>query len=431
MSETLFPMPQGEPEQARTTRGAPRLAHADRRQVLLRPTDLDSLLAQDHRARAVWDFVSKLDLSAFHDAVRSREGSGGRPPNDPAVTLTLWVYATLEGVGSARLLERLCGEHDAYRWILGGLTTNHHTLADFKTERAAQIDALLTQIVGVLTAAGAVTMERVAQDGMKVRAAAGAPSFRRKPSLEQCLEEAREQVAALRKEIEDEPDASDRRRRAARERAARERQERVEDALRQWDEAAARRSGSKQEREEKARVSTTDPDARVMKTADGGFRPAFNAQLATDVASQVIVGVTLSNSGGDMGQMAPMLDDIARRHGRLPTEHLVDGGYSKPQAVEDAAARGVTVFAPVRDADKTSPRRADDGPGVREWLARMESADGKAVYAQRPQAAECVNAIARNRGLRNFLVRGAPKCLAVLTLFALAHNVMRAIALLG
>lgn len=431
MSETLFAMPEGDGEIPAARRGAARLRYADRKQVLLRPTDLDSLLPEDHRARAVWDFVSKLDLSSFHDAVLAREGGGGRAPNDPAVTLSLWVFATLEGVGSARLLDRLCAEHDAYRWILGGLTTNYHTLADFRTERAQEIDGLLTKIVALLTASGVVTMERVAQDGMKVRASAGAPSFRRKPSLEQCLIEAKEQVAALKKEIEDDPDASERRRRAARERAARERQERVEEALRQWDEAAARRSGSKEVREEKARVSTTDPDARVMKTADGGFRPCFNAQLATDVTSQVIVGVTLSNSGGDMGQTAPMLDDVERRHGRLPKEHLIDGGYSKPQTVEDAAARGVVVFTPVRDADKTSPRRADDGPGVRAWLARMETDEGKAVYAQRPQAAECVNAIARNRGLRNFLVRGIPKCLGVLTLFALAHNVMRAITLLG
>jgi transposase len=431
MSETLFSMPEGEAETGPRKRGAARMRYADRKQVLLRPTDLDSMLPEDHRARVVWEFVSKLDLTAFHDAIEAREGSAGRAPNDPAVMLSLWVFATLEGIGSARLLGRLCEEHDAYRWILGGLSTNYHALADFRTERAQEIDGLLTKIVALLAAAGAVTMERVAQDGMKVRASAGAPSFRRRRSLEECLVEAREQVAALKKEVEEDPDAGERRRRAAKERAARERQERVEEALSQWDEAASRREGSKAVREEKARVSTTDPDARVMKTADGGFRPCFNAQLATDVSSQVIVGVTLSNSGGDMGQMAPMLDDLERRHGRLPKEHLVDGGYSKPQAVEDAAARGVVVFAPVREADKTSPRRADDGPGVRDWLARMETEEGKAVYAQRPGTAECVNALARNRGLKNFLVRGAPKCLAVLTLFALAHNVMRAVALLG
>jgi transposase len=399
--------------------------------VQLRPSDLESLLAEDHRARVVWQFVAKLDLSSFHERIASREGQGGRPAFDPAVLLTLWIYATLEAVGSARALARLCEEHDAYRWICGGLTINHHTLADFRVERAKEIDELLTKVVGTLLSAGAVTMERVAQDGMKVRASAGAPSFRRKESLERCLQEARAQVEALRKELDAEPAATDRRRRAARERAAQEREGRVEEALKQWQDVADRREGSKEERETKARVSTTDSEARVMKMADGGFRPAFNAQMATDAKSQVIVGVTLTNSGGDMGQMEPMLDDLQRRYDRLPREHLVDGGYSKPQAIEDAAARGVQVFAPVRDQDRSSPKRAQDGPGVKAWLARMETDEGKAAYAQRPATAECVNAIARNRGLRNFLVRGIPKCLAVLTLFALAHTVMRAVELLA
>lgn len=444
MSETLFPEAEGgaatEPatESAKTSdataaakRPPVRLVYADRRQVRLRPCDLESLLAEDHRARIVWQFVSKLDLVAFHERVASRQGGSGRPAFDPAVVLTLWIYATLEGVGSARGLERLCEEHDAYRWICGGLTINHHTLSDFRNERAQEIDDLLTTIVATLLCAGAVTMERVAQDGMKVRASAGAPSFRRKESLEKCMKEAREQVETLRRELEAEPDAGDRRRRASRERAAREREERVEEALKQWQQVADKREGSKEDREAKARVSTTDPEARVMKMADGGFRPAFNAQFATDVETQVIVGVTLTNSGGDMGQMEPMLDDIERRYDRLPKEHLVDGGYSKPQAIEDAATRGVQVYAPVRDQDKTAPRRAQDGPGVKAWIARMETEEGKAVYAQRPATAECVNAIARNRGLRNFLVRGIPKCLATLTLFALAHNVMRAVELLA
>lgn len=438
MSEMLFPAAEGgaeaeetRPSAAPAKRPAARLAYADRRQVQLRPSDLESLLAEDHRARVVWHFVSKLDLTAFHARIASREGTAGRPAFDPAVLLTLWIYATLEAVGSARALARLCEEHDAYRWICGGLTINHHTLSDFRVERAKEIDELLTKVVGSLLAAGAVTMDRVAQDGMKVRASAGAPSFRRKDSLEKCLKDAREQVQALRRELDAAPDASDGRRRAARERAASEREARVEEALRQWSDVAERRTGSHEEREVSARVSTTDPDARVMKMADGGFRPAFNAQLATDAKTQVIVGVTLTNSGGDMGQMEPMLDDLRRRHGRLPREHLVDGGYSRPQAIEDAAARGVQVFAPVRRQDRDSPKRAQDGPGVRAWLERMDSGPGKAAYAERPATAECVNAIARNRGLRNFLVRGVPKCLAVLTLFALAHNVMRAVDLLA
>jgi transposase len=432
MSETLFPVPDGGgKEPAATKRPAVRLVYADRRQVQLRPSDLESLLSEDHRARVVWQFVSKLDLTAFHERVASREGQGGRPAFDPAVLLTLWIYATLEAVGSARALERLCEEHDAYRWICGGLTINHHTLSDFRVGRAKEIDELLTKVVGSLLSAGAVTMERVAQDGMKVRASAGAPSFRRKESLEKCLKEAREQVETLRKELDAEPLATDRRQRAARERAAREREERVADALRQWNDVAERRTGSQEDREAKARVSTTDPDARVMKGGDGGFRPSFNAQFATDTKTQVIVGVTLTNSGGDMGQLEPMLDDLKRRYDRLPKEHLVDAGYSKPPAIEAAATRGVDVFTPIRKLDKDSQKRAQDGPGVKAWIARMETEDGKATYAERPATAECVNAITRNRGLRAFLVRGMTRCLPVLTLFALAHNVMRSVELLA
>jgi len=432
MGETLFPIPEG-PTHATKRRGAARLIYADRRQSLLRPCDLDSLLAADHRARVVWGFVSKLDLSAFHERVASREGAGGRPAFDPAVLLTLWIYATLEGVGSARALERLCEEHDAYRWICGGLTINHHTLSDFRVERGAELDELMTKVVGTLLAAGAVTMERVAQDGMRTRASASAPSFRRRETLRRCLAEAREQVAALRREIDEQPDATQRRRTAAKTRAAEERERRVAAALAQWDEAARCSNTPQEEREETIRVSTTDAEARVMRMPDGGFRPAFNAQFATDVKSQVIVGVRLTNSGGDMGQMTPMLEELDRRFGRLPSEHLVDGGFAKLAAIEDAAKKGVTVFAPLpsKETDPDSRRRKKEGPGVRAWRERMASPEGREVYKERSGTAECVNAIARNRGLRNFLVRGIPKCLSVLTLFALAHNVMRAVALLS
>jgi len=430
MSETLFPIP-GDGRDTTRARGAARLLYADRRQVLLRPSDLESLLAADHRARVVWGFVSKLDLSAFHERVASREGAGGRPAFDPAVLLTLWIFATLEGVGSARALARLCEEHDAYRWICGGLTINHHTLSDFRAGRAAELDELMTKIVGALLAAGAVTMDRVAQDGMRTRASASAPSFRRRETLRRCLDEARGQVAALRREIEDEPDAGERRRNAAKARAAEDRERRVAAALAQWDEVAEHAKAPQDEREEKIRVSTTDPDARVMKMPDGGFRPAFNAQFATDTRTQVIVGVRLTNSGGDMGQMSPMIEELDRRFGRLPSEYLVDGGFAKHAAIEEAAGRGVKVFAPLPASDPGGWRRKKEGPGVLAWRERMQSPEGGEIYKERSGTAECVNAIARNRGLRNFLVRGVPKCLAVLTLFAIAHNVMRAVALLG
>ena len=429
MSDHLFALAQSQATPAATQptptkRPAPRMQRANRDQILLQPSHLESLLAPDHRARVVWEFVKGLDLSAFEERILAREGHGGRAPFDPAVVLTLWIYATLEAVGSARLLERLCGERDAYRWICGGPTINHHTLSDFRSERAGEIDELMAQIVGLLVKKKLVTMERVAQDGVKVRASAGAPSFRRKESLERCVEQAREQVAALREEIGADPQACERRKSAAKARAAEDREQRVTEALAQWKDVAAKKKGDEGEKLSKARVSTTDPDARVMKMADGGFRPAFNGQFATDTRSQVIVGVALSNAGNDMGQMTPMLEQLAQRYGSLPGQYLVDGGFAEREAIADASARGCAVYAPPAEHAKSTrdpyTPREGDAAAVAAWRVRMGTAEAKKIYRQRAATAECVNAIARNRGLKQFLVRGIPKCLGVLTLFALA-----------
>ena len=358
------------------------------------------------------------------------EGGVGRPAIDPKVLLALWVYATIEGVGSARELARLCEEHAAYRWICGGITPNHRLLADFRSDRGEEIDALLTQSVGVLMARGLVTLERVAQDGLRVRASAAAASFRSKGALARCLNEAKEQVKRLKDEIDDDPGAGAKRSRASKERAARDREAAVAEAVRQWEEVAnARKDGD----EAQARVSTTDPDSRVMRMPDGGFRPAYNAQIACDVESQVIVGVDVTRSGGDMRQLPPMLDQLEERYEALPREMLVDGGFASRDAIEQASGRGVTVYAPeLRNPRRTRPAGAVDHRDTEQiaaWRRRMASPEGKAIYAQRGASIECVNALARNRGLRAVLVRGIDKVRSVVALFALAHNVMRSLSL--
>jgi len=435
MDATFFDLPADEaPIQAAEPAGRPRLQRPDRDQVELRPTHLDGLLPPDHRARLVWDFVEGLDLSALHARIRAVEGHAGRPAIDPAILVALWLHATLEGVGSARALARLCGEHDAYRWLCGGVGVNHHTLADFRVEHADVLDELLTASVAALLADGLVSMERVAQDGMRVRASAGAASFRRRDALEAALADATAQVAALRAELDDDPGATSRRVAAARERAARERAERVRGALRQLPalEAAKRRNGKPIA---DARASTSDPEARVMKMADGGFRPAFNAQLATDTASGVIVGVDVGDIGSDHGQLGPMVRQIERRHGRAPGAMLVDGGFVVLAEIEALSAShcGTIVYAPpttprdpARDPHLPLP---DDPPAVAAWRTRMGTPEAKAIYRERAATAECVNAQARNRGLRQLPVRGLAKARAVLLWFALAHNLLRALAL--
>jgi transposase len=392
----------------------------------LRTVDLESLLPPDHAARAVWEFVESLDLSPLYAEVQSVEGSAGRPAIDPRIYMALWLYATIEGVGSARALERLTRQHDAYRWILGGVSVNHHSLSDFRVQHGEFLDQVLTQSVAVLMEQELVTLNRVSQDGIRVRASAGAASFRRQPSLERCLQAAQEQVERLRGELEKDPEATNRRQVAARQRAAEDRQRRVKAALEQMSDVAAKKPAAEKD---KARVSTTDADARVMKMGDGGFRPAYNGQFAVDTETQIVVGVEVSNSGSDQGQLVPMLEQLEERYEVIPPESLVDGGFAGLKDIEQASEMGTEVYAPV--AKPKDKRRdpyvplATDSPAIARWRQRMGTPEAKEIYKQRASTVECVNALARNRGLQRLLVRGLDKARAVLLWFAIAHNLMR------
>jgi len=434
MTTTLFELPSPEvPRGQSALKPEPRVQRPNREQVELRPVDLEALLPADHRARVVWEFVEGLDLAPLYGAIKAVEGHAGRPPIDPAILMALWLYATVEGVGSARALARLCQAHEAYRWLCGGVSVNSHTLADFRVQPVEELDRLLTTSVATLMAEGLVSLTRVAQDGGRVRASAGAASLRRQARLEGFVAEAAAQIEALRQELHDEPGATTRRPAAARPRAAAERQQRVAQALAHVPEIAAKKPAAEAE---KARASTTDPEARVMKMADGGFRPAFNGQFAAATASQVIVGVDLTNVGSDRGQLAPMIEQLPQRYDQGPAQVLVDGGFATHEdilAVEQPAV-GCTVYAPVpkprngaaRDPYQPRPGGAE---GIGQWRARMGTEAAQRIYRERAATAECVNAIARNRGLQQFRVRGRQKVRAVLLWFALAHNLMRAVAL--
>jgi transposase len=410
--------------------GPKRLRHPVRDQIEFRECSLEELISEDHQARIVWEYVRGMDLSELHERIEAVEGGPGQAPADPRVLVTLWLYATLRGVGSARELNRLCRRDSAYRWICGGVSMNYHTLSDFRVQHAELLDRLLTQSAASLMAEGLVDLDRVAQDGMKVRASAGAASFRRQPTLEEALAAAEAQVAALREELEVDPAAHKTRQQAARQRAAKERAERIRAALERLPKIA---ESKKAKDREKARASTTDADARVMKMGDGGFRPAFNVQLATATDSQVITGVDVTNSGGDQGQLAPMMEQHQQRYGRVPREGLVDGGFVKKEDIERVEEAGTTVYAPVQKSkdpqrDAHTPR-PDDSPAVARWRQRMATEEAKVIYRQRAATAECVNALARNRGLQRFLVRGLEKVKAVVLWYALAHNLMRAVGL--
>jgi len=381
--------------------------------------------------------VQLADLDELYEAIRAVEGVPGRPPIDPQILLALWLYATLDGVGSARELDRLTQEHQVYRWICGDVSVNYHTLADFRVDHPQLLERLLVEGVAALTSQDLVTMNYVAQDGVRVRASAGGSSFHREQTLKAHLAMAEAQLRALTGELRADAQASSRRQKAAKERAAQESKKRLEEALRQLDEVRAikARAKTKKKREQAPRASSTDPDARVMKMANGGFNPALNVQFATDADSQIIVGVDVTNIGTDSGQLTPMVDQIIRNYGRAPKAILVDGGYAIPQAIDDVAARAIecTVYGPVpepKDKDRDPSQRCKgDSSAVADWRQRMGTEFGRAVYKLRAQTAECVNGIARNRGLQRFLVRGIRKVKAIALWYALAHNVHRAAAL--
>jgi transposase len=415
-------------------RGTPRLRVPHRDQVELSWSSLDERLDPDSPARTVWSLVCTLDLDAWLRHIKAVEHHVGRDATDPRLLLALWVFATMKGIGSARELERLCKDHLAFQWLCGGVSVNYHMLADFRSRGSQKWDELLTQIVAVLMAEGLVTMDRVAQDGMKVRADAGKSSFRSAGRLEEFLEDARQQIETLKRLAETDPDELTQRQRAARERAAKERQARIAEAarhceeLRQEREQSAKRSGRKPS---EARASTTDPEARVMKTSDGGFRPGYNVQYATDTASGIIVGVEVTSAGTDSEQMPPMLDQLKERYERIPNEVLVDGGFASLDAIDEAENRGCAVYAPVKDEEKQREagqdpyaRKEKDSDATAGWRQRMGEAASKVVYRLRSQTAEWVNAMCRNRGFWQMPVRGRAKCRMVATLYAITHNLM-------
>jgi len=449
--------------------GAPRVMVPQRDQIELRAVDLEALLAPDHAARTVWAFVQSMDLTPLYGRIKSVAGRGGAPAIDPAILVALWLWATIDGVGSAREVDRLCERDDAYRWICGGVGVNYHSLADFRTEHEAWLDAQLTRSIASLLDRRLVTLNAVAQDGLRVRAHAKASSFRRREKLAELQAQAQTQVQALKRELTEDAGASARRKQAAAMRAAREREQRLAAALATMDKLQrkpppqaktpkpSKRRGRKGDDdpgnpgataatpepepepepepvpepvpEPQPRVSTTDADARVMKMADGGFRPAFNAQLAVDADTQLIAAVAISNSGSDMGQMSPMHQNIQQRYDLTPQHWLADGGFTKLQAIDELTARGTQpVVPPPRsrnpEVDPLQPKSTDT-PAQAQWRAFMGSDFAKALYVQRGATVECANAQLRRRGLTRFNVCGLLKARAVLLWHALAHNLMR------
>ena len=418
-----------------------RFIRPDRSQTRWDFIDLEALLPNDHRARVVWSFVTSLDLTPLYDAIKSREGEPGRPPSDPAVLMALWLYATIDGVGSARELERLTQSDVAYRWIAGGVPLNYHGLSDFRVGHVDLLDRLLSESVTALIAEGVVSLTEIAVDGTKVRAHASRGSFKTGSKLAQVEAAVEQRLAALKAEVESDPEASSRRKRLAQERAAREVKERAVrarvalDQVRAEKEQRAKTHAKDEAKKSEPKVSLSDPDARFMRFPDGAVRPAYNAQIAAEPKTGIIVSVAMTDRRNDAGLALPMVDDIVRRYGTAPERLLVDTHYATSEdiaALAEHAAGKVTVFAPTpRERDDVKPatlakrakQREREPESVKEWRHRMTSEDGQTVYRLR-KLIERVNADRKNHGFGFLHVRGLTKATAVALLHALANNLM-------
>ena len=415
---------------------APRVKSPDRSQVDPNPKAIDDLIPLDHKARLVWELVQELDLSSLYDEIKAVEGQAGRSAIDPRILVALWLYASDEGISSARELARRCYDCDPYKWLRGGVDVNYHTLSDFRTAYPQWLKDQVVTNIAALRAEGLASLDTVGQDGMRVRASAGSDSFKRAETLERLLAEAQQQWDRLQEEFDQETERSAGEQ-AAQQRAARERIERLKQAQAEVQQVAEQRDKRKQGDGASARASTTDPQARRMKMGDGGFRPAYNVEFATDLDSLVIVGADLVNAGSDSGQMEPMVQQLESEQEPLPedAEYYVDGGFATKDDLQSVGQRGVTVYAPVKEAEKQKEKGKDPyvrKPGDKEhvgaWRERMGRPEAQEKYKQRSKT-EFPNATCRNRGLHQFLVRGLEKVKTVVMWYVLTHNLFRMVAL--
>ncbi len=421
----------------RQQRGRARVKLAERSQVEMQFISLDQWLDKDHKARTIWQYAESVDLTELYERIKATQGNVGRDPIDPRVLFTLWLLATIEGITSARRIAELAKRDIPYMWICGGVSVNHHRLSDFRVDHSDLLERLMIDSIAVLMHQNLITLETVAQDGMRVRASAGSGSFRREATLDEHLASAEQHLEVLRTQQEEAASGDDRRAQAAAERAARERVERIAKAQEELEKIKTQRKKNRVKKTTKEpRASTTDPEARNMKMGDGGFRPAFNVQFATDGATRMIVGVDVVQVGSDQGQMEPMHQRIREDYGKTPQDYLVDGGFTAKEDITKVERKGTRVFGVLSNIKKQiaegkdpTAKKVGDSPEMALFRTRMGTPEAQAIYSQRASIAEFPNAECRNRGLRQFRVRGLAKTKAQTLWHVLAHNLNRMIHL--
>jgi transposase len=326
----------------------PRVKPVDRSQLTWRVVDLEHLIEEDHPARAIWALAGELNLAGFYAPIAAVEGVAGRTPWDPRLLVSLWLYAYSRGLGSARELARRCPCDPGFEWLCGMEPINYHTLADFRTAHGPALQELFVQGLGVLSAQGLVSLERVRHDGTKIQAAAGRDSFVREPRLQAHWEAARQQVEPLAQQTSEEPTRPE----AARQRAARARPQRVAQAPEQWEQVRQSKRDAQEKAQARARI--TAPEARIMKQPDGGYAPRYNVQISTEASHKVMVGVGLSQNSSDYGELVGGVQRVKDNCQASPAQVVADGGFTSRENLLALAAAGIDFVGSWGEQDHKS-----------------------------------------------------------------------------
>ena len=396
--------------------GTVRLREPKRAQSVVRFETPATALAETHPARVMWRVLETLDLSAFSASSKAYAGRAGRPVHSPRMLLCLWLYGVSQGIGSARELARRVQTDVAFAWIAGDVRVSHDVLTRFRVRHPEAFQKLMTDVIAVLLERDLLDLTTIAIDGTRVRASASAPSFRKAASLEDCREQARLHLRAVLAETASVGE------RAARIAAARAYEKRVEEAI---ETARALAAQGKQA----GRASTTDPEARVMKMADGGFRPAYNVQLATVGSplggARTIVGARVTQNGDDHDAVIALVDQVRDRTGRYPETVLADGGCTSHDTVEALDARGIEPLLTLPDHERRASVRQPRSQAVADWRALVQTDDAKRRMRARGSLAELPNARLKSRlGLAALLVRSVGKATTTVLLVTIAHNLL-------
>jgi transposase len=414
-----------------STAPAPRYRLIDRARVS--PVSLDEQLPEDHPVRLLWDFVVQLDLSAFQRPAKAVQGHPGAPLLPAELLFALWLFATTEGVSSARVLTEKCTRDLPYQWLCGGQPVNYHSLADFYVAHGAALRALFVEHIAALRQQGLIDLAQVTLAGRKVPASASSDRYRREGTLQRHLGEAEQHLQQLQAQRQDGAGVSARQA-AARLRGARDRQARLQRALRVVGQRQAQRQQARRKASppEQARANETDPDVAKMKMPDGGYRQAYNVETVTDVRSGLIVTVAVTNQGSDNGQLGVLLDQLEQEQHTVPGAVLTDSGFVDQDDVSRWEQKQVQVLMPPKNAKQEQQagrdpyaRKRRDSDAVAAWRARMGTAAARQQYRRRAPVAEGIHAQQANRGWRRFRLRSLAKVVIEACWQAFGQNVVR------